>query len=395
MNNSKKFIILLFVVIGFISTVFYAFASSNPLDKKIEAMTIEEKIGQMLMFGIVGNSVNEEAFYFIQTHHIGGVILTKSNSKSARQLLSLTNKIKETNAKYNEIPIFISTDEEGGLVTRMPREIENLPESMTIGEHGDVGLAYQVGAAIGKRVGGFGFNITLAPVLDINSNPKNPVIGRRAFGSSSEVVESMGLAELKGIRSQNIIPVVKHFPGHGDTDVDSHKGLPVIRHDFERLNRLELVPFKRAIEEQADMVMVAHILIPKVDKKNPASLSKKLISDVLRDELEFNSVVITDDLGMGAIKEHGAIGESAVKSVLAGTDILLVNYGTQNMMDVITAVGEAVRGGRLTEERINESVYRILKLKEKYELADAKIKEVDIEGINEASEEILRELVKW
>ena len=168
----------------------------------------------------------------------------------------------------------------------------------------------------------------------------------------------------------------------------------MIHHDLNRLNNLELVPFKKAIAADADMVMVAHILIPKLDKKNPASLSKKMITDILRNELNFTGVVITDDLAMRAITENGEIGKSAVKSVLAGADILLVNHDDENQREVMTAIKKAIKDGRLTEARIDESVYRILMLKEKYKLTDAVIKKVNIEGINETSEEIIRELIK-
>jgi beta-N-acetylhexosaminidase len=395
MNHSKKIIILISILIAFISTVYYTFASGNPMEKRINSMTLDEKIGQMLMFGIEGNSVNRKTKGFIQSEHIGGVILTKSNIKSAKQLLQLTNQIKQTNAKNNKTPIFISTDEEGGLISRMPPEIINLPDSKTIGDYHDPDLAYQVGAAIGERVKAFGFNITLAPVLDINSNPKNPIIGRRSFGHGADVVTNMGLSELKGIQSQKVIPVIKHFPGHGDTDVDSHKGLPVIDHDVKRLNKLELIPFKKAIEADADMVMVAHILIPKLDKKNPASLSKKVMTDILRNEMNFNGVVITDDLAMQAITKNGEIGKSAVKSVLAGADILLVNHDDENKREVLAAIKKAINDGRLTEARIDESVYRILMLKEKYKLSDAVEKAANIDKINKISEEIMRELMKW
>ena len=202
MNNSKKMTILLFVVLAFISTVYYTFASGNPIEKRMKSMTMEEKIGQMLMFGMEGNSVNSKTKGFIQAQHIGGVILTKSNIKSAKQLLKLTNEIKQTNAKSNETPIFISTDEEGGLISRMPPKVINLPDSKTIGDYQNPDLAYQVGAAIGERVKAFGLNVTLAPVLDINSNPRNPIIGRRSFGHESEVVTNMGLAEQKGVQSE-------------------------------------------------------------------------------------------------------------------------------------------------------------------------------------------------
>lgn len=221
-----------------------------------------------------------------------------------------------------------------------------------------------------------------APVLDINSNPKNPVIGNRAFGATLDIVRDLGIETMKGIQSENVIPVVKHFPGHGDTSVDSHVGLPTVNNDLNRLESFELVPFREAIEEGADAVMIAHILLPKIDKENPSSLSKDIITDILRNKLEFDGVVITDDMTMGAISKNYNVNEAAVKSINAGTDIVLVCHGYEKAIEVINSVKDAVIKGEISEERVNESVYRILKLKNKYNLKDEITDSVDVDKIN-------------
>ncbi|MFJ7729681.1 beta-N-acetylhexosaminidase [Neobacillus sp. NPDC097160] len=358
------------------------------INKQIKEMSVEEKIGQMLMFGLDEGKVDIEAEEFIKEHHIGGIILNKYNIKSSDQLLQLNNKIKQLNTKTTTIPIFISVDEEGGVISRMPAGIKNLPDSKVIGDKNNSKLAYQVGEAIGERVAAFGFNMTHAPVLDINSNAQNPIIGKRAFGSNEKTVSNIGIAEMKGIQSKNIIPVIKHFPGHGDTVVDSHKELPVVNHDMSELKKMELVPFKKAIKQNADMTMVAHILMQKIDQGNPSSLSRKVVTDLLRNTLHFNGVVITDDLTMGAILKNYDIGEAAVKAIKAGNDIVLVCHGYENKIRVINSIQNAVKEGDITEKQINESVYRILKLKEKYHLNDKEINKVDLKKINKSSENI-------
>lgn len=228
-----------------------------------------------------------------------------------------------------------------------------------------------------------------APVMDINSNPDNPVIGSRSFGNEAKIVSEMGIAMLQGIKQEGVIPVVKHFPGHGDTSVDSHLGLPVVEHDMERLRKLELVPFAKAIEEGADVVMVAHLLMPKLDAEQPASFSKAVIHDVLREELSFEGVVVTDDMTMGAIVKHYDIGEAAVKFIQGGGNIVLVGHERERQLAVIDALTAAVKRGDIPAEVLDERVYTILKLKEKYGLKDDPASGPDIGAINEEITDIL------
>jgi beta-N-acetylhexosaminidase len=224
--------------------------------------------------------------------------------------------------------------------------------------------------------------MNFAPILDINSNPKNPVIGDRAFGIEPEVVTSLGIATMKGIQSQNIASVVKHFPGHGDTSVDSHVGLPIVYNDLDRLKSFELVPFSEAVKDGADAVMIAHILLPKIDAENPASLSRTFITDILRGDLGFDGVVITDDMTMGAIAKKYNIGDAAVKSFNAGSDIILVCHDYYRQTAVIDALIKAAKTGNIKEETIDSSVYRILKLKQKYGIADSKINSIDVNQVS-------------
>lgn len=353
----------------------------DPIVEKINTMTLDEKIGQMLMAGVEGYNLSDNSKKLIKEHKVGGFIIFDENVQSTEQLLSLVNSLKKENAD-NKIPLFFSLDEEGGKVTRMPKEFRRFPTNKAIGQINDNDFSNKIGKTIADEIKSFGFNMNFSPVLDVNSNPKNPVIGSRSFGANPDIVSSLGVETMKGIQSENVIPVVKHFPGHGDTSVDSHIGLPIVNNDLDRLQSFELIPFAKAIENGADMVMIAHILLPMVDKENPSSMSKAVITDILRNNLKFNGVVITDEMTMGAIAKNYNIGKAAVKSVNAGTDIILVGHGYDNEIGVINALKSAVSNEEISEKRIDESVYRILKLKQKYNLKDEIINSVDINKIN-------------
>lgn len=365
----------------------------DPIKEQIENMTIDDKIGQMLIVGLEGYEMDENARTMIEKNHIGGFILYGSNVENSSQLLSLINTLKRANAA-NRISLFISVDEEGGRISRMPKGFRKLPSNREIGKQNSADLSRRIGRLLADEVKAFGYNMDYAPVLDINSNPKNPVIGDRAFGSKSEIVSKLGVETMKGIQEGGVIPVVKHFPGHGDTSVDSHIGLPQVENDLERLKSFELIPFEQAIKNGADAIMVAHILLPKLDEENPATLSKAIISDLLRKQLDFDGVVITDDMTMGAIIENYDIGSAAVKSVAAGSDIVLVAHGYDNGSKVLGSLKDAVSSGLISEARINESVYRILKLKRKYNVNDIEMEQVNSGEINKKIEEVLDSFTK-
>ncbi|MGH4140798.1 beta-N-acetylhexosaminidase [Clostridium sp.] len=362
----------------------------DPIIEQISKMTIDEKIGQMLLVGIEGYDLNEDTESLLQKSKVGGVILFTNNIQETSQLLKLLNSLKSENLK-NKIPLFLSVDEEGGRVTRMPVEFKKFPTNKAIGKINDETLSYNIGGAIGNEIGSLGFNMDFAPVLDVNSNPNNPVIGNRSFGANVSTVSTLGIQTMKGIQSQNIIPVVKHFPGHGDTSVDSHMGLPSVNNDLKRLKSFELKPFVEAIKNNADAVMIAHILLPNIDKENPSSMSKIIIADILRKQLKFKGVIITDDMTMGAITKNYNIGGATVKSVKAGADIVLVCHGYDNEIAVINALKDSVSKVEISEKSIDESVYRILMLKQKYKLKDEIIKSVDVDGINNKINGVLKD----
>lgn len=360
----------------------------DPIAEQIKNMSLEEKIGQMLIAGIDSYEINENEIKLIKEYHIGGFILFGRNVENPEQLLNLTNSIKKENAD-NPIPLFISVDEEGGRISRIPKTVTNLPASRTIGKVNNSEFSNDVGLRLAEKVAAFGFNMNFAPVLDINSNPKNPVIGNRSFGSEAALVSELGVATMRGIRDGGVIPVVKHFPGHGDTAEDSHLGLPTVNNDLNRLESFELIPFKNAIENGADCIMVAHILLPKIDAENPATLSKTIITDILRDKLKYDGVVITDDMNMGAIEKNYDLAEAALKAVNAGNDIVLVAHKYENALYVLHTIQKAVLDGLISEERIDQSVYRILRLKRSYNLKDENIQAIDIDSMNRKIKETI------
>jgi len=367
-------------------------AQSEPklqdVDQQLAQLTLDEKIGQMLFAGISNTELTQTDKKLMEQYKVGGIIFFKENLQSSNQILRLLEEITNIN-KANPFPLLLGIDEEGGRISRLPKEIKSLPSSLEVGNSNHVSFAYDIGRILGEELSAFGFNVDFAPVLDINSNPDNPVIGDRSFGSTAEIVSSFGLEAMKGLHSENIISVIKHFPGHGDTDVDSHLALPIINKTKNQLEELELIPFKQAIRQKADAVIIAHILLPKIDAAYPASLSKKIITDLLRDEMQFDGVVITDDLTMKAITTNYSIEEAVVKSIQAGSDILLIAHDFHNIELAAQSIKMALENGEITEEQINASVKRIIRLKEQYNLNHSTPENINIEELNQTITNIL------
>ncbi|MFH5182562.1 beta-N-acetylhexosaminidase [Paenibacillus sp. TAB 01] len=354
----------------------------------VERMSLDEKIGQMVIAGMDGYEINPHTRELIQNDHVGGLILYKPNVKSTAQLTELVNALKQAN-EGSRLPLWLGVDEEGGRVTRLPDELQKTPASQVVGRTGKPEFAYGIGSLLGKELSAYGFNVDFAPVMDVNSNPNNPVIGDRSFGAEASLVSSMGVQEMKGLQSQKVLPVVKHFPGHGDTSVDSHLGLPIVQNDMERLLKLELVPFAEAFGQQADAVMVAHILLPKLDPDVPASMSKEVMTNLLRKEMGFEGVIMTDDMTMGAIEQHYTIEEAAVKSVQSGANVIMVGHDYDKAVAVIGAIRRAVDDKRIPAELIDDSVNRIYKLKQKYQVNDHPVAVPDTQALNASVKELL------
>ncbi|WP_339302714.1 beta-N-acetylhexosaminidase [Paenibacillus sp. FSL R5-0519] len=353
----------------------------DPVQEQLSSLTLEEKIGQMILAGVQGTTLDDQAKQMIADQKVGGIIFYANNVTTLEGTAKFVQSIKETN-QSNPVPIFMSVDQEGGKVSRMPENVESIPSNKKVGQTKDSALAETMGELLARQVQLAGFNVDFAPVLDVNSNPKNPVIGDRSFGSSADLVSRMGIAEMKGLRNEGIIPVVKHFPGHGDTSVDSHLDLPVVNKTEKQLAELEWIPFQAAVKEQVEAVMVAHILFPKLDPDHPASLSDVIIGEHLRGKFKYNGVVITDDLSMGAIAKNFKLNEAAIATVKAGSDILLVAHSYESAKTIFHTLMNAVKSGDISESRIDESVYRILALKQQYKLTDRQQASGDLKQLN-------------
>ena len=364
----------------------------DPIAEAVAAMSTEQKVSQLLVAGIEGTQLGQDAVQAVQDYQVGGVILFGRNVESAWQLAELTNGLKDLNGDYT--PLFLCVDQEGGRVDRMPPEVERTPSAWSVGQTLDtegVGAAY--GALLAEECAAFGFNMDFAPSLDIWSNPDNTVIGDRAFGNDWEWTAFFGMSAVESMEEQGgVIPVVKHFPGHGDTSVDSHVALPVVDKSLEELWQSELVPFNMTLNQEdyfgaqagpsAPAVMVAHILLSQVDPDYPASLSHRVVTGLLREEMGFDGVVCTDDLTMGAVSNTYGMGEAAVLAVEAGCDLLLVCHGADNLTAARDALLEAADSGRLSPERLDESVKRILSLKVEYGLTNDPVDTPDVDALN-------------
>ena len=367
-------------------------STPDPIAEAVAAMSTEQKVSQLLVAGIEGTQLGQDAVQAVQDYQVGGVILFGRNVESAGQLAELTNGLKDLNGDYT--PLFLCVDQEGGRVDRMPPEVERTPSAWSVGQTLDtegVGAAY--GALLAEECAAFGFNMDFAPSLDIWSNPDNTVIGDRAFGNDWEWTAFFGMSAVESMEEQGgVIPVVKHFPGHGDTSVDSHVALPVVDKSLEELWQSELVPFNMVLNQEdyfgaqagpsAPAVMVAHILLSQVDPDYPASLSHRVVTGLLREEMGFDGVVCTDDLTMGAVSNTYGMGEAAVLAVEAGCDLLLVCHGADNLTAARDALLEAADSGRLSPERLDESVKRILSLKVEYGLTNDPVDTPDVDALN-------------
>lgn len=342
----------------------------DPVKEIIDRMTLDEKIGQLFIVSLRNFNayqsvleVNEEIESAVEKYKIGGIILFAENIKTIPQTTNLIDGLQ----KISEIPLFVAVDEEGGMVSRITKSPEMhataFPNNSVIGATKNPDIARQVASAIALEISSLGFNMNFAPVADVNTNPENPVIGQRAYGSNAEDVSLMVAAAVGGFQSNSVSAVLKHFPGHGDTGTDSHYGAAMVNHTKERLSSTELLPFIAGIGEGADGVMTAHILTPNIPGENvPATLKPEILTGILRNELGFEGLIITDALNMKAITEHFSPDDAAVKAVLAGADILLM---PENLDIAFSGIKKAYNDGLISIERIDESVERILKIKYK------------------------------
>lgn len=356
------------------------------IDVLLTKLSPAEKIGQMLFLGwqSVGTaeddshptvadiaesrSVNTHARALVDDLAVGGIIFMGRNVESPAQMRRVTGELQDINRAHGRSPLFLGVDQEGGRVNRLnPPHFTREPSPKSIGDTGDPGAARKSAAVIGRELRSVGLNWDFAPVLDVNNNPKNPVIGDRSYGDDPGLVSRMGAAAVAGFQEDaGIIACGKHFPGHGDTDVDSHHALPVVGHDRARLDEIELAPFKAAIAAGVASIITAHIRFNRLDSELPATLSPSILTGILRRDLGFEGLIVTDCLEMKGIANHWGLGEAAILAVEAGADILLACHTWTAQRAIRDALIDAVRSGRVPEARIDTSVKRILAAKSRW-----------------------------
>jgi len=339
----------------------------------VQAMTLEEKIGQLLIVHFHGEEANEEAKELIQELHIGGFIYYDwaNGLTSPEQVRHLSQTLQAYAIRY---PLLLCVDQEGGRVSRLKKGgFTHFPASRTFGIVDDPDLTERCAYAMGLEMQTVGINVVFAPVVDVNSNPLNPIIGQRAYDETPERVARHAQSAVRGFQRAGVIPTLKHFPGHGDVEVDSHYDLPVVSKSLEQLLQIELYPYQRLLN-QVEMVMTAHISLPLLDSKECATFSQPILETLLREELGFSGLVISDSLVMrGSLKNGITPKEAALKALQGGCDLLLLGgrelVGTQgelaldDLREIHRFLVLAAQQGEVSEERIDRSVERILQLK--------------------------------
>ena len=339
------------------------------IEEYLSNMPLEDKVSQLFFVqpealtgvdtAVQASDMTKEA---LQEYAVGGIVMFSKNIQDRDQICAMLANLQA----YSKYPLFLGVDEEGGsLVARVANSgtisVPTFPNMMEIGNTGNPEEAYEVGRTIGTYLKDLGFNLDFAPIADVLVNPENQVIGERAFGSDAELVAKMVKRVVEGLQEQEVSAVLKHFPGHGGTEADSHEGTAILNRTLEELRSEEFLPFQSGIEAGADMIMVGHISVPEVTGDDtPATLSETVITDLLRNELGFDGIIITDSMSMGAIVDHYGPGEAAVQVIRAGGDMILM---PQDFVEARQAVLESFYQQEITEERINESLRRIYRIK--------------------------------
>ncbi|MBN2393569.1 MAG: glycoside hydrolase family 3 protein [Anaerolineae bacterium] len=349
--------------------------SEEALRDQVAWMSLEDKIGQMVMVGFSGQSLagSAELRTMIGTYHVGGVVLLESNAHDPQQLSALTGEVQELAlASGAKIPLFIAINHEGGIVVRITEGVTEFPGNMAVAATRRPENAYTAAAIAAQELRAMGVSMNLAPVLDVNDNPWNPVIGTRSFGADPARVAEYGQLAVRGSQEHGVIAIAKHFPGHGSVAVDSHGGLPVITDAVDVLMQRELKPFSVAMQSGLAGIMTAHIAVPALDSSGlPATLSAPILTGLLRDQMAYDGLLMTDSLGMAGVSAGRGQAQAAVEAVRAGVDILLSTTPMEAHIAIIQSLVAAVGRGELSVERIDQSIIRILRVKYAYGLYQA------------------------
>jgi beta-N-acetylhexosaminidase len=325
---------------------------------------LRRHVGQLAIVGFPGHAVPADLKRVAADFDLGGVIYFARNIAEPAQVADLS---KESADLAQDWPLWISVDQEGGRVARLRAPFTEWPPMITLGRSGDEALVEACAQALAAELRAVGINLDYTPVLDIHTNPKNPIIGDRAFGETAEVVSRMGAAMVRALHAAGVVACGKHFPGHGDTATDSHLELPLVEHPPDRLDAIEFAPFRAAIADGLATIMTAHVLVPSLDQELPATLSRRIVTDVLKGQLGFEGLVISDDLGMNAVSNTWPLAESMVMALQAGCDaVLLCNSTLEEQVGALEAVIHAVERGTLPQARVDDALTRQRRVKTRF-----------------------------
>ena len=381
-NNISCILVFIFGCVGYLQAQFSPKNITKDLDKKAvkyadslyAKLSMDERIGQLYIVALYTNKDQNHISgvrKLVEQERIGGIILMQDD---AEQEIALVNEFQ----KKSRVPMLFGMDAEWGLYQRI-KTAHKFPWAMTLGAIQDNGLVYEMASKIAEDAKKMGIYWNFAPVVDVNTNPKNPIIGNRSFGSDVQNVIAKSLAYAQGLQDNGVLAAIKHFPGHGDTDVDSHLDLPVVKHSLERLNKIELAPFKALMDKKIGGAMIAHLYVPQLEKgKNiPASISYDIVTNLLKNKFRYEGLVITDALNMNAVAKKYPAGELDLRAFKAGNDVLLFSQDVPTGKKLIK---EAIQKGEISEKRLEESVKKILKTK--YLLGLQNLRPLSSEGIN-------------
>jgi len=333
--------------------------------------SLRRQIGQLLIGSLPTTTITSEMRSLAREFQLGGVTLFKRNIEAPEQVAELSHDLQ---ALSSELPLWVAVDQEGGRVARLHAPFTEWPPMATLGRAGDEKLARRFASALAAELKAVGISLDYAPVLDIHTNPGNPIIGDRALSEDAETVARLGAAIIRGLQENGIAACGKHFPGHGDTSVDSHLALPLVEHPPDRIRRVECVPFREAIRNDVAFIMTAHILVPSLDEQRPATLSPAIVRGMLREALNFNGVILSDDLEMKAIADTYTVPDAAVQAIAAGCDGVLVcrastvgpSEDAEAQAAVLEALVHAIEDGRIPYKRAEDALARNRKAKERF-----------------------------
>jgi beta-N-acetylhexosaminidase len=332
----------------------------------IESSSLPRQVGQLMVIGFEGTEVNERVRSRLADIRPAGVVLFARNLQNPEQIRRLTADLQSTAQDLGIAPLLIAVDHEGGAVVRMGPPVTAFPGNLALGAAGDANLAGRQACAMAEELLALGFNWNLAPCMDVNSNPRNPIIGVRSFGDDPKQVAEFGAAMIDGFQSRGLLACAKHFPGHGDTEVDSHIGLPYVSRPLESIREIELVPFQTAIKAGVASIMTAHVIFSALEPKRPATVSPRIITGLLREEMGFDGVVVSDALEMAGIADSVGVADAVVDCINAGVDLLLTCNDETVQDEALAALQRSLDNGQIDSGRLQRTFRRVSRMKQAF-----------------------------